>query len=180
MALRAARLTLLRQARQTAPIPLCRRFNSYMADRQASSGQDGQDGHSDARPAGLFVSLRGVFDTVLGIAGTRFELIGIEIAEEKERLVALLVTAIAAVFAFCFAMLLLTLLVVAAFWDNRLAALGVCALVYAAAGAWLGLRLRAQLVSRPPMFATTIAELAKDRDALRDNLGRPPDVPPLS
>lgn len=147
-----------------------------MADRQPSSGPDG---HSDARPSGLFASLHGVIDTVLGIAGTRFELIGIEVAEEKERLAALLVTAIATVFAFCFAALLLTLLVVAAFWDNRLVALGVCALVYAAAGAWLVLRLRTQLASRPAMFAATIAELAKDRDALRENLRRPPGVPPL-
>lgn len=147
-----------------------------MADRQSPPGPDPQ---SDARPAGLFTSLRGVFDTVLGIAGTRFELIGIEIAEEKERLVALLVTAAAAVFAFAFAVLLLTLLVVAAFWDNRLIALAICALVYAAIGAWLVMRLRTQLESRSSMFAATIAELAKDRDALRDNLARPSGVPPL-
>lgn len=147
-----------------------------MADRQAPPGPDSP---SDARPAGLFASLRGVFDTVLGIAGTRFELIGIEIAEEKERLVALLVTAVAAVFAFSFAVLLLTLLVVAAFWDNRVVVLGVCVLVYAAAGAWLVMRLRTQLESRRSMFAATIAELAKDRDALRDNPNRPAGVPPL-
>ena len=147
-----------------------------MADRQAPPSPDSP---SDARPAGLFASLRGVFDTVLGIAGTRFELIGIEIAEEKERLVALLVTTVAAVFAFSFALLLLTLLVVAAFWDNRVVVLGVCVLVYAAAGAWLVMRLRTQLESRPSMFAATIAELAKDRDALRDNPNRPAGVPPL-
>ena len=140
----------------------------------------GADGHADGSPAeGLFASLRGVLVTALGIASTRFELIGIEVAEERERLVALLITAVAAVFAFSFAALLLTLLVVALFWDNRLLALGACAAVYAAAGAWLVTRLRTLLTERPPLFAATIAELEKDRDALRETLKRPPGVPPM-
>jgi uncharacterized membrane protein YqjE len=144
-----------------------------MSNRQGSDGQD------DGAPAGLFASLRGVLLTVLGIAGTRIELIGVEIAEERERLVGLLITAVAVVFAFSFAALLLTLLVVALFWENRVIALGACAAAYAAAGTWLLARLRTQLTERPALFAATIAELEKDRDALRETLKRPPGVPPM-
>lgn len=140
----------------------------------------GSDGQNDGDPpAGLFASLRGVLVTALGITSTRFELIGVEIAEERERLVALLITAVAAVFAFSFAALLLTLMVVVLFWDNRLLALGACTLVYAGVGGWLMVRLRDQLASHPPLFAATIAELEKDRDALRDTMKRPPGVPPI-
>ncbi len=129
--------------------------------------------------AGVFASLRGLAETLLGIAATRFNLLGVEVAEEKERLVALLVTAIALVFAFAFSALLLTLLVVALFWDNRVAALAGCAVFYGAIGAWLWSHLSAQLAEHPPLFAATIAELNKDRDALRETLTRPPGVPPL-
>lgn len=138
------------------------------------------DGRHDGGPAtGLYASLRGVLVTALGIVSTRFELIGIEVAEERERLVALLITAVATVFAFSFAALFLTFLVVALFWDNRLLALGACAAVYAVAGTWLVARLRTQLTERPSLFAATIAELEKDRDALRETLNRPPGVPPM-
>lgn len=146
-----------------------------MADDSIPHGADNGDG----RPAGLFASLRGVFDTVLGIARTRLDLVGIELAEEKERLVGLLVTVAAIVFALAFAVLFLTLAVVALFWENRVIALGACTLVYAGVGAWLVAHLRAQLAAHPPLFAATIAELAKDRDALRETMSRPSGVPPL-
>ena len=127
----------------------------------------------------MFASLRGLAETLLGIAATRFELLGIEVAEEKERLVGLLLTALALVFAFAFAALMLTLLVVALFWDQRLLALAACAVFYGALGAWLCSYLRAQLAAHPPLFAGTISELNKDCDALRATLARPPGVPPL-
>ena len=124
-----------------------------------------------ARPAGalgVFASLRAVLATVLGIAGTRFELLGIEFAEEKERLVAFAITGFIAAFALSFAVLLLTLFCVVLFWDShRLIVIGGFAVLYAAAGAWAVARLRAQLAAHPALFAGTVAELEKDRDALR-------------
>lgn len=127
----------------------------------------------------MFASLRGLAETLLGIAATRFDLLGIEVAEEKERLVALLITAMALGFAFAFAALMLTLLVVALFWDKRLLALAGCAVFYGVLGVWLWSYLRAQLAAHPPVFAASVAELNKDRDALRETLTRPPGVPPL-
>ena len=104
------------------------------------------------RPAGLIASLRGVLVSVLGIAGTRIELIGLEVAEEKERLVGLLFTVLAAAFALSLAVLLVTFLVIAHFWDSyRLTAIGGFALLYAAVGGWLITGLKRELAAHPPL-----------------------------
>ena len=134
-----------------------------MAEQESS-----QDTPRASGAPGVFASLRAVLVTVLGIAGTRFELLGIEIAEEKERLVALAITGFAAALALCFAVLMLTLFCVVLFWDtHRLIVIGGFALLYFAAGAWSLARLRAQLDAHPALFAATVAELEKDRDTLR-------------
>lgn len=127
-----------------------------------------QDTSAAGGASGVFASLRAVLVTVLAIAGTRFELIGIEVAEEKARLVALAVTGFAAAVAMSFAILLLTLFFVVLFWDtHRLVVIGGFTMLYFAAGAWSIARLRAQLDAHPTPFAATVAELEKDRDTLR-------------
>ena len=127
-----------------------------------------QDTLRAAGAQGVFASLRAALVTALAIAGTRFELIGIEVAEEKERLVAMAVTGFAAAFAMSFAVLLLTLFCVVLFWDShRLVVIGGFTLLYFAVGAWSVARLRAQLDAHPALFAATVAELEKDRDTLR-------------
>jgi len=141
-----------------------------MTDPAAPGGQA-------PRPAGLVASLRGVLVSMLGIAGTRIELIGLEVAQEKERLVGLLFTALAAAFALSLAVLLVTFLVIAHFWDSyRLTAIGGFVLLYAALGGWLIAGLKRELETHPPLFSATLAELEKDRDALRSGMkrGEPP------
>ena len=49
---------------------------------------------------------------------------------------------------------------------NWLAAIGIAALVLLLGALGAVLWLRRWLISRPPMFATSIAELRKDRDRL--------------
>ncbi len=134
-------------------------------------------GGDAARPAGLFASLRGVLVSVLGIAGTRLELIGLEVAQEKERLVGLLFTVLAAAFALSLAVLLATFLVIAHFWDSyRLTAIGAFVVLYAVLGGWLITGLKRELAAHPPLFSATLAELEKDRAALRAGMqrGEPP------
>ena len=134
-----------------------------MAEQKSS-----QDTPRAAGAPGVFASLRAVLVTVLGIAGTRFELLGIEFAEERERLVALAITGFAAALALSFAALMLTLFCVVLFWDShRLVVIGGFTLLYFAVGAWSVARLRAQLDAHPALFAATVAELEKDRDTLR-------------
>ena len=60
-------------------------------------------------------------------------------------------------------------LVVLYFWDtHRLAAVGVLAAAFLAAGVVFGLILRDKAKTRPKPFAITRGELAKDRAMLRE------------
>ena len=144
-----------------------------MAEQESSQDMPRASGPTGA--PGVFASLRAVLVTVLAIAGTRFELLGIEFAEEKERLAALAITGLVAAFALSFAVLLLTLFCVVLFWDtHRLVAIGGFALAYFGAGALAVAQLRAQLAAHPALFAGTVAELAKDCETLHSAIKQPP------
>jgi uncharacterized membrane protein YqjE len=121
---------------------------------------------SAQRPS-LSTAFQGLLATLLGILQTRLELAGIELGEEVGRLLMMLATA-AAMLVFAFLALLVgSLVVVFAFDGNaRLIAMGLLALFYALLAAGLGLHLRQSVLNRPPMFAATLAELARDRAAL--------------
>jgi uncharacterized membrane protein YqjE len=89
--------------------------------------------------------------------------------EEKSRIWLMLVlTALALIFA-SMALLMLSLLVIVAFWDdNRLLAIGALLVFYlvAAGASLLVLRHKAKLGS--PLFSHTLRELSKDTAELGD------------
>jgi uncharacterized membrane protein YqjE len=89
--------------------------------------------------------------------------------EEKSRIWLMLVlTALALIFA-SMALLMLSLLVIVAFWDdNRLLAIGGLLVFYivAAGASLLVLRHKAKIGS--PLFAHTLRELSKDTHELED------------
>jgi len=65
------------------------------------------------------------------------------------------------------ALLVASLTVVFAFdGDARIIAMALLALLYAVIAASLGYKLRLSISGRTPMFAATLAELARDRAAL--------------
>jgi len=104
----------------------------------------------------------------------------IEFAEERNRIQQQLALLIAAAGLLMFAVLFAAVWVVVYFWDtNRLTAIAVVALVFAAAGAVL-LFVRAQAArSAPTPFSATIAEFDRDRVALAGGTDREPSPPPL-
>ncbi len=125
--------------------------------------------------SGLFDSLRRLADTAVSAAHVRLQLLGTELEQEKLRLLdalwqvalALLLLGLALVGLFGFVVLL--------FWEGyRLPAIGVLTLAFAGGGAWLLWRARETL--RAPeggLFALSLAELRRDREALRsDDRGR--------
>jgi uncharacterized membrane protein YqjE len=62
---------------------------------------------------------------------------------------------------------LLTLLVIAVFWEShRLLAIGVIAFVYLGVAAWLTRYVLCLAKARPRLFSASLAELSKDRSAL--------------
>ena len=126
---------------------------------------------------GIVQSGRRMLAILIGMMRTRLNLLAVELMEEKSRIWLMLVlTALALIFA-SMALLMLSLLVIVAFWDdNRLLAIGSLLAFYVAAtlGALFFLRHKAKMGSS--LFAGTLGELAKDSDALEDAFeAREPD-----
>lgn len=131
------------------------------------SEQPGATGGASKTPGGLLHSLRSIAPSLLALLRTRLELLGIEVAEERERVVTLALLALAAGFFVALALLMLNVLVLAWFWDShRLAVILTLFLIYAIAGLACFVRLRKQLASRRPLFEATMTELKSDLEAL--------------
>ena len=118
---------------------------------------------------GIVQSGRRILAILVGMVRTRLSLLSVELMEEKSRIWLMLVlTALALIFA-SMSLLMLSLLVIVAFWDdNRLLAIGALLVFYvcAAGASLLVLRHKAKLGS--PLFSHTLRELSKDTAELRD------------
>jgi uncharacterized membrane protein YqjE len=101
--------------------------------------------------------------TLVALVQTRLELVAVEMEEESLRLMSYLMLSLLALFLFGIAVVMVALFVVILFWDTyRLQAVLGMAVLFAGAGAWLALKVRAAMASKPRMLAHTIAELQKD------------------
>jgi uncharacterized membrane protein YqjE len=117
---------------------------------------------------GFFASLRGAMESVLALARTRFELLTVELQEEKVRLIDLLLRAALAAILILVALGTLTAgLVYLLLPLSPLAAFGAPTLLYGGAATWLLLNLRRELKHGPKPFAGTLAEFEKDRACFR-------------
>lgn len=113
-------------------------------------------------------SLRRIAGSLLEIVQSRIELIGIELTEEKERLMGVAFLGLAAMLFGMLALVALTALVIVVFWDTyRLQAMTGVFIVYLVLAAGCALRARTILREAPMPFEATLAEFEKDRDALR-------------
>lgn len=134
---------------------------SLRSDERASMSVHATDG--------IVQSGRRILAILVTMVRTRLGLLAIELMEEKSRIWLMLVlTALALVFA-SMALLMLSLLVVVAFWDDhRMLAIGGLLAFYVAGaiGSLLALRYKAKMGS--PLFAHTLRELSKDGDELED------------
>ncbi|HYT55584.1 MAG TPA: phage holin family protein [Verrucomicrobiae bacterium] len=133
-----------------------------MADRGPTPGTSGSPG--------FFHSLRGLLAILSSAFHTRLELFVAELEEERERLKQTLVLILLLFFALSFGLILLTIFIVAIFWEQGwIAAIGCLAAVYLGIGIAAFLKLRSALLQRPRLFPATLAELGKDRDHLRSS-----------
>lgn len=123
---------------------------------------------SHAEPGGLFESLKNLSVSLVGIVQTRLELLSVDIAEERVHQTAQIVLALLALFCFGVGIVLLSILIVFAFWEShRLAALGGLAVIFLATGAgvvWFALH---KARTKPKLFQASLAELAKDLQHLK-------------
>lgn len=122
---------------------------------------------SHAATGGLLESLKALSSSLVGIVHTRLELLSTDIAEEREHLVLLLVMGLVALFCLGVGIVLLAILIAAAFWEShRIMALGGLTGIFLAAGAgavWLAMH---KARTRPRLFEASLAELSKDRQRL--------------
>lgn len=120
-----------------------------------------------AAGGGLFATLKALSANLLGIVQTRLELLSTDIIEERERIITLLVLAVAALFSVGVGVVLLAILVVLALWEtHRLMALGGMVVFFLMAGASIGWVAMNKLRSHPRPFDASISELVKDRQDL--------------
>lgn len=133
------------------------------------------DAGAGERAPGLRPAAARLAAGVLELFRTRLELASVELAEERERLKALAVLAIAGAVLATLAVATISICVVAYFWDSyRYAAIVGLAAVYAVLAAVAFSRAAATARRSPAPFAATIAEFEKDRAALA---GKSPPAP---
>ena len=116
---------------------------------------------------GVMDSFRTLLATTTRTVRTRLEIISTELEEQREWLQNLMLLAVAGVFCVCMGLVLVTLFVVAMFWESHpLAVLGGFSALYLGFGIWAVLALRHKLHERPKFFSTTTEELRKDEAQL--------------
>jgi uncharacterized membrane protein YqjE len=113
-------------------------------------------------------SLKNALAALSAMLHTRLELFVTELEEERERLRQTLVLTLLSFFGLSLGFILLTIFLVALFWERgwRVAIGGLTAL-YLAIGIGAALKLRQKILSRSRLFPDTLAELGKDSDQLR-------------
>lgn len=120
---------------------------------------------SDQR--GLFASTKGLLGTGVTLLHNRLELLGVELAEERVRLVSLLAYGGAAFLCIAAGLIFLAIFLTVLLWENnRLLALGVFSALFLGAGV-ASLTLAMSLArSGSKLFSASLAELRSDREAL--------------
>jgi len=116
---------------------------------------------------GLFASARGLLGTGVALLHNRLELLGVELAEERARLVSMLAYGGAAFLCLAAGLVFLSIFLTVLLWEsNRLLALGVFSALFLGAGI-ASLMFAASLArAGSKLFSASLAELRKDRDAL--------------
>lgn len=119
---------------------------------------------------GLFASTKGLLGTGVTLIHNRLELLGVELAEERVRLVSMLAYGGAAFLCISAGLVFLAIFLTVLLWDsNRLLALGVFSALFISAGV-ASLMLAMSLArGGSKLFSASLAELRKDREALAED-----------
>jgi uncharacterized membrane protein YqjE len=123
---------------------------------------------SDERKPRLADSLRGFLDSGVDLVRTRLELLAVEAQEEKVRIIGLLINAVMCALFLGFGLVFLAVFLTVLFWDGyRLLVLGLATLFFIGAGLYTASNAARELKQGSRLFGATLAELARDREALR-------------
>jgi uncharacterized membrane protein YqjE len=115
----------------------------------------------------LLSSIKGLASTGASIAQTRLELLSVDVQIARSKFISLLVMIVSALFFLFFGLVMLALFIVIYSWEtDRMMALGLLTGVFLLVGLILALLIVQSLRTMPSLFEASIAELAKDREAL--------------
>jgi uncharacterized membrane protein YqjE len=113
-------------------------------------------------------SLQALVASLLALVRTRVELAVVEFREERERRKQMVLLGIVAGVFFALAALLFALFIVVLFWEShRIAAAAGVTVAYLAIAVGALASLRTRMRELPPPFEASLAELARDVEALR-------------
>lgn len=123
------------------------------------------DAHSgQSSSGGLPAAFRQLGASLIGIIHTRAELLLCEFERERMQVTRLLLLGVGALFFFALGMLTLTIFIIVLFWDSqRLLVIGALTVLYLIVGAGLAIVARNVAARGARPFATSVAELRKDR-----------------
>ncbi|WP_415257553.1 phage holin family protein [Thauera phenylacetica] len=117
----------------------------------------------------LAESLHGIIDAGLQTAQTRLELLAVEFQEEKLRLTGLALNTVVAGLLLGFGLVFLMVFLTVLFWEgHRLLALGISTAVCIGGGLIAASNAARAFRSGTRLFSASLAELARDRAALRE------------
>ena len=115
----------------------------------------------------LLSSIKNLVSTGTSISQTRLELISVDVQIARSKLISLLVMIISALFFLFFGLVMLALFIVIYSWESdRMMALGLLTGTFLSIGLIFALLIMQSLRTMPKLFEASIAELAKDREAL--------------
>lgn len=124
---------------------------------------------SSKHTAGLLSSGQRFLSSLLSIVQTRIEIVATEFEEERERIKALVLHGVFALVFISLGIITLTVFITLWLWElYGVHALGVMGIIFLGTGIAIGLRARSNDRLRPRLLSTTLAELGKDRQTLRD------------
>jgi uncharacterized membrane protein YqjE len=131
------------------------------------SSKSGAGPSPAGEPTRLLDGLRGAADSGLALLSTRLQLLGVELAEERVRVLALLTYGAVALIALGAGLVFLAMFVTVLLWDvNRLLALGVFSVLFIGTGIFALLTALGYARMKSPLFSASLAELRKDREEL--------------
>jgi uncharacterized membrane protein YqjE len=117
---------------------------------------------------GFLESIRTLGDSLLSSVQDRLKLFGVELQEEKLRLIQIFIWISAAVFTGMMTVTFASITLVYLFWESaRVAVLLGLTIFYAAALVIVVVSFRRYLARQPSPFDATLGEIEKDRECIR-------------
>ena len=115
----------------------------------------------------LLSSIKSLAATGAAIAQSRLELLSVDVQIHRSKIIRLMVMIVCALFFLFFGLVMFSLLIVIYSWEtNRMLALSILSIGFISVGLIMSLLIVQSLRTMPKLFEASIAEFAKDREAL--------------